>query len=448
MDMAHHSKRRAGLNLGPGNGDKCETGRASTAVSACAEVSMRLFAPMFAVAISVLPAVPAAAQPAIVLRCQGGDGVTHTQSIDACTAILQAGGGSAASRGMVYVMRARHHYLNQAFDRAIADLDMAVKLNPKYPQAFHYRGLTYASKHDFDRAIADFDRVIKLDPKFASGYFRRGLAYYLKDNFDRAIADLDQSIKLDPDDPEVFHYRALAWAKKGDPARAIADYDETIKRDPKNALAFYNRGNSYAKRGDRARAIADFDQAIRLDASDAKFFYNRGRLYAGEHPDLAIADFSSAIRIDPQFLPPYVNRGDAYRAKGELDAAIADYDRALQIAPGEHGALLGRSAAHAAKGDHARAREDYGAVVAAILRSAMSYPRDAKTRREEGVVRVTFQLDHKGNVVASGIAESSGNALLDREALAMIQRAQPFPASPWGGDDTVDFATAIRFSLR
>ena len=47
-------------------------------------------------------------------------------------------------------------------------------------------------KGDKERAIADFDTAIKLNPKDADVYTNRGLAYFDKGQYDRAIADLER----------------------------------------------------------------------------------------------------------------------------------------------------------------------------------------------------------------------------------------------------------------
>ena len=46
-------------------------------------------------------------------------------------------------------------------DRAIADLSLAVKLNPMDSFALHDRGVAYYDKHDFEHAITDFEAAIK-----------------------------------------------------------------------------------------------------------------------------------------------------------------------------------------------------------------------------------------------------------------------------------------------
>src|SRR5579871_17405 len=60
------------------------------------------------------------------------------------------------------------------------------------------RARAWRAKGDLDRAIADDDQAIRLDPKYAIAHYNRGNAWFAKGDFDRAIADYDQAIRLDP----------------------------------------------------------------------------------------------------------------------------------------------------------------------------------------------------------------------------------------------------------
>ncbi len=362
---------------------------------------------------ALMPAKTIAAESPEWDRCRGGSGTSQAQAIDACTSLLQAS-TNAPSRSFVLALRGRQYYLAQKYDQAIADLDTAIGLDPDLPQPVHYRGLSYAAKGDLDHAVADFDRVIKLDPAFSAAYFRRGLAYYNKGEFDKAISDLDQAIARDPSDGTSYHYRGLSHGKRGEQELAIADYNEVIKRDAHDSLAFFNRGNAYSASNNRTQALADYDEAIALEPRETRFLTARAELR---------------------------------RASGDLDGALADLDTSLKLKPADQKALLSRSSVYAAKGDSVRSEADYAMVVTALLQQAMLYPDGARQKREQGDVRVTFAIDRDGKVTSSAIVTPSNNTLLDREALALIQRAQPFPSPSLIGKDSEEFATTIRFKL-
>lgn len=94
------------------------------------------------------------------------------------------------------------------------------------------------------------------------------------------------------------------------------------------------------------------------------------------------------------------------------------------------------------------APQDWKARLLAHLDSKKRYPPGAQRLRQEGVVHVRFTMDRAGRVLASRIERSSGRALLDREALAMLARAQPLPAPPPEiAGATIELTTPVEFFL-
>jgi periplasmic protein TonB len=85
--------------------------------------------------------------------------------------------------------------------------------------------------------------------------------------------------------------------------------------------------------------------------------------------------------------------------------------------------------------------------VAALLERNKRYPAGAKNDR--GIAQVAFSLDRKGRVTSSRVLASSGSAALDRAALDMIQRAQPFPPPPPALSGLeVSLTVPVRFNMR
>jgi tetratricopeptide (TPR) repeat protein len=199
-------------------------------------------------------------------------------------------------------------------------------------RTYYNRAAQYARKRDFDRAIPDYDEAIRLDPKYVQAYNGRGWAYARKGDNDRAIRDHDEAIRLNPNDAVSFHYRGMVHDDKGDLDRAIRDYDETIRLNPKSAGAFENRGIAHLQKGDNDRAIRDFDEAIRLNPKLVVATENRGIAYfqKGDH-ERAMRDYNEAIRLDPRYGAAFTRRGIAREAKGDREGARADFNAALAL---------------------------------------------------------------------------------------------------------------------
>jgi protein TonB len=59
-----------------------------------------------------------------------------------------------------------------------------------------------------------------------------------------------------------------------------------------------------------------------------------------------------------------------------------------------------------------------------------SYPDAAKERGDQGEAEVAFSVDRQGGVHRVRLVRGTGNALLDRDALAWVVRAAPLPPPP------------------
>ena len=64
--------------------------------------------------------------------------------------------------------------------------------------AYSYRGWAHLSKGETDKAVADCNEAIRLDPEDAKAYYNRGVVYGEIGDTDRVIADCTEAIRLDP----------------------------------------------------------------------------------------------------------------------------------------------------------------------------------------------------------------------------------------------------------
>ncbi len=90
----------------------------------------------------------------------------------------------------------------------------------------------------------------------------------------------------------------------------------------------------------------------------------------------------------------------------------------------------------------------YEQLLVAWLEKHKKYPRRAKRLRIEGEGRLRIRINHKGNMLKVSLIEPTGNRFLDKAALEMAQRANPFPAMP--EDDLrheMDFIVPVVFLL-
>jgi len=194
------------------------------------------------------------------------------------------------------------------------------------------RGFAHLNNHEVDRAIAEFDKAIRLDPKTTRAFHGRGNARTEKGELDQAIGDYNEALRLDPTYSWAFYNRGVAYSKKGDVVRALRDYDDAIRLDATNPWAFHNRGDLRLQKAEFDDAIADFSCAIDLKLKHPWTFINRGRCYAqSDNLDEAIADYGRALVLDPNLPEAYEYRAEAFTKKGDTDRAAADRDQARRL---------------------------------------------------------------------------------------------------------------------
>jgi tetratricopeptide (TPR) repeat protein len=178
---------------------------------------------------ATLLAAAAQAQPA---RGACGD-ANPDRSILACNAIIESARTDQAARAAAFGHRGQAHLAMKVLDRAVADLDEAIRLNPRLVQAYR------------DRAAA---QMLRSQPE-------------------RAVADLSEALRLAPNDAGTSEARGRAYLALRDPDHAIADFDEAIRLNPNSAQAWFDRGSAYGLKGQSGRAMQDWSQAAKLDPS-------------------------------------------------------------------------------------------------------------------------------------------------------------------------------------
>lgn len=114
------------------------------------------------------------------------------------------------------------------------------------------------------------------------------------------------------------------------------------------------------------------------------------------------------------------------------------------------------NAVRAASGNQtARAKRDpgnakvsnYPGKIAARLRRALRYPREARRDRLRGTAVVSFTVSRSGSVSGVRLARSSGFAVLDAAARDAVRRAAPFPPIPAGaGRSSWTFSVPLAFT--
>src|SRR5229473_2054358 len=122
-------------------------------------------------------AFPALAQdPSDGERCQART-TSHDERIAACSAVIAEGRENGRGLAVAYCNRGHALTEKKELDRAMADLDEAIRIDSNYATAYDNRASAWHAKKNYQRAIADYTRAIELRPGEAMTYLRRGNVY-------------------------------------------------------------------------------------------------------------------------------------------------------------------------------------------------------------------------------------------------------------------------------
>ena len=309
----------------------------------------------------------------------------------------------------VYIVRAAIYTDKGDFDLAMTDINKAMQIDSKNPDAYHQRGVTYRAKYEKDyqdkeaknSALADFTKAIELDPKkgesyliravmrrnemgtgysallpefnkaielltagtdtaiLAQAYYERGYLYSLEGRSDLGNADYNTALKIKPDYSAPLLLRATNYKLSGQLDAALADYDTIIKTNP-SATAYSDRGSIYEQRHEMEKAIADYRAAFALDPSNGYLKEKLGRIdkRAATPPARPATPKTETMTAEQ-----YAAQGRDQANRKDFEGAIKSFSECLQLQPDAQACYAFRGYAYGLKGDLPTSMEDFDKAI-------------------------------------------------------------------------------------
>jgi tetratricopeptide (TPR) repeat protein len=275
------------------------------------------------------------------------------------------------SNAQAHAGRAEAYERKGDVERAIADLNEAIRLAPEMAHVYATRGVLYDDdKKDAPRAIEDFMAAARIDPNY---YAHLGHVQLKEKAYDAAIASFTKALAARPEkEPGTcFGYpmpylpqcvgglylgRMKAYAARGDHNAVIADADRVLNSQMSENWAYRLRGEAWLAKGEKERAFADlfegarrgwdekdFDRVLKLAPDNAAVHLEQGRailraVYRNEkdkqeNRERAIAAFTQALRLDGGRVEAYRERGKLYFEMRAYGRAIADLTEVIARGP-------------------------------------------------------------------------------------------------------------------
>ena len=137
------------------------------------------------------------------------------------------------------------------FDRALAELEAARRLDPKDPSVTDRRGKVLVYQRDYAGALESFEAV-------GTPNTERALALWGAGRAEEARVFLAEYLRRNPEEPDGPAFHALILARSGEHRRAREEIDRAVRLDRGYSHMHHSQyyiGAAYSVMGDRHRAI-------------------------------------------------------------------------------------------------------------------------------------------------------------------------------------------------
>ncbi len=110
-------------------------------------------------------------------------------------------------------------------EQALASFDLAIRLDSTFAPAFLKRGLLNAKLGQLQRAEADLDQAVRAEPRWPDSYWYRGL-FRLQHRIPGAVEDLQEALRVAPD----------TWPQRDECLKLLASLHNSAKNGAVNNL--------------------------------------------------------------------------------------------------------------------------------------------------------------------------------------------------------------------
>lgn len=218
------------------------------------------------------------------------------------------------------------------FDRAVAWLDQAIKIDPSLETAYAHKIDSHIRLGNHDEAETAFYMAQHALPEpsaqclavMAESLAHRGV-------YDRAEWCLKEALRLEPNMPRLRARLAAVSAATGKPQRALQLYLRELRDDPGNIETLLEYGQLLMEIGRLPEAAEKFRRVLELEPANVIAHYELGQIAMVTHRyEQASLEFELVLKLDSQF--PGIRRamGESLLRRGRVDDArghlLDEYD--------------------------------------------------------------------------------------------------------------------------
>lgn len=208
-----------------------------------------------------------------------------------------------------------------------------------YAYVYISRGNAYMELSRKAKALADYEMAARLDTKTVAPYYSLGHYYVVEKDYKRSIEIFEEGLKLDPQDENLMMNIANSYSAMGDYEKADEYFDKALTFNPDLAIAYYNKAKlAIDKKEDlwKEKSMNYLNHCIQI----MPFFYqsniNKASLLREDNKNEEAESVLSKViggTFNEDLIMAILQRGITYRLQNKLPMALNDFNTVLLYAP-------------------------------------------------------------------------------------------------------------------
>ncbi len=220
------------------------------------------------------------------------------------------------------------YFRNQEYEKAISEFNRVLFVSITDLKSLHLRARAFEELEKYEKAIADYEHIVRLEPTYAQAWAGLGKIAWKKDKladaenyllkaamhdpndydillllgrtmiknqrFKSAEEFIQLAVDLQPDQPSPYFYLGIARGYQGDGLGVVTAMNTYLSLENDNISAHYNRGFALLKLGFKDWAIEDFDVILEKQPTHYDAMVRRGICLLEDYPSEGMRDIKKA----------------------------------------------------------------------------------------------------------------------------------------------------------
>lgn len=263
--------------------------------------------------------------------------------------------------------RAKKYYAEGTYDRALADVELALTMDTFNIEYTHLRAdikLNYYRSKDAlgalrqlirhrpdhiptklklveyliilkqnEEAVATINEILRDDPQNSDAYFLLGLIFREERDETRAVNSLLRAVELDADQTDAWIILGNIYEENQEPI-AKKYYENAVNSDGENIIALHSLAFYAQNNDDIPKAIELYDRIIGITPDYQDAHLNRAIILMQiDSFEQALAGFEQFSQALPESAIPHYYQGYIHELAQKADLARSKYEKAISLDP-------------------------------------------------------------------------------------------------------------------